>query len=98
MKALRLKVCRSSSARNRVKARLRAHAVFLYRLRMETQSVDVGLLKRPRAPTKFLLRGVSQEAARLSARTRRRVITQREVVAALEQLRRRRRAVPMDGA
>ncbi|KAL7831341.1 hypothetical protein SRHO_G00308440 [Serrasalmus rhombeus] len=98
MKALRLNVCKSSSALNRVKARLRAHAVFIYRLRRETQSVDVWVVKKPRAPTKFLLRGVSQEAARLSACNRRCVITQREVVAALEQLRRRRNAVPLDGA
>ncbi|KAG9261035.1 histone H2B.1, sperm-like [Astyanax mexicanus] len=98
MKAPRPQV-KKSAALSRGKARLRAHAALIYRFRRETQSTDAAVVQRTlRGPTPFLLRRVSQEAARLSALNRRPVITQREVVAALEQLRRRRSATLMAGA
>ncbi|KAK3509876.1 hypothetical protein QTP70_018495 [Hemibagrus guttatus] len=80
------------------KARLRVHALNMYKLRREIEPVDCRLVKESRLAPAFLLRRVGLEAARLSTFNRHRIITGWEIGAAVQQLSHRRKTVPMDGA
>ncbi|XP_053472443.1 histone H2B.1, sperm-like [Ictalurus furcatus] len=97
MKAVRSKR-KSRAAHPRAKAHLRAHAVYIYKLRRELEPVHCRLVGDSRLAASFHLRRVGLEAARLTISNRRGIITSREISAAMQQLSHRRNTIPMDGA
>ncbi|MCJ8747503.1 hypothetical protein PDJAM_G00154260 [Pangasius djambal] len=97
MKAIR-PTGKARASQPRAKAQLRAHAVYMYKLRRELEPGHCSLVHESRLAASFLLRRVGLEAARLSAFNRRGIITCWEISAAMQQLSHRRNAIPMDGA
>ncbi|KAF4093269.1 hypothetical protein AMELA_G00000370 [Ameiurus melas] len=97
MKAVRSKR-KSRASHPEAKAHLRAHAVYIYKLRRELEPVDLRRVGDSRLAASFHLQRLGLEAARLAPSHRRGVITSWEIRAAVQRLSHRRNAIPMDGA